>query len=30
MAFNGERKQMKVYFHPQQGAVVENWTWIIM
>ena len=28
--FDGDRMHMRVRFHPQQGADVENWTWIVM
>ena len=30
MAFNGQSMRMVVTFHPQQGAEVKNFTWIIM
>jgi hypothetical protein len=29
-AFDGRSMHMRVRFHPQQGADVENWTWIVM
>ncbi len=29
-SFDGQSRHMEVYFHPQKGADVRNYTWILM